>query len=149
MDLKDYRDRIDAVDDEIVRLFRRRMEIVEELGRYKRTHALPFEDLRRETAVLERLAEQFPESFKPSLMRLYETFFSISKDYMSRSLTDNNPNLNISIMAKYVCDLCGYEYDPAKGDPDAGIPAGTSFENLPADWVCPLCGAGKGDFSAA
>lgn len=51
-------------------------------------------------------------------------------------------------MAKYVCDLCGYEYDPAKGDPDAGIPAGTSFENLPADWVCPLCGAGKEDFSA-
>ena len=50
-------------------------------------------------------------------------------------------------MAKYVCDLYGYEYDPAVGDPDAGIAAGTSFENLPADWVCPLCGAGKGDFS--
>ena len=51
-------------------------------------------------------------------------------------------------MAKYICDLCGYEYDPEVGDPDGGIAAGTPFEKLPADWVCPLCGAGKGDFSA-
>lgn len=50
-------------------------------------------------------------------------------------------------MTKYVCDLCGYEYDPANGDPDSGIATGTPFEKLPADWVCPLCGAGKGDFS--
>lgn len=57
--------------------------------------------------------------------------------------------LNDTLMEKYVCDLCGYEYDPAKGDPDAGVPAGTPFEKLPADWVCPLCGAGKGDFSPA
>ena len=58
-------------------------------------------------------------------------------------------NLNFSIMVKYVCDLCGYEYDPAKGDPDAGIAPGTAFEDLPSDWVCPLCGAGKEDFSKA
>ena len=50
-------------------------------------------------------------------------------------------------MAKYVCDLCGYEYDPANGDPDSGVAPGTPIENLPADWVCPLCGAGKEDFS--
>ena len=50
-------------------------------------------------------------------------------------------------MTKYVCDLCGYEYDPANGDPDSGVAPGTPFENLPADWVCPLCGAGKEDFS--
>lgn len=50
-------------------------------------------------------------------------------------------------MAKYVCDLCGYEYDPANGDPDSGVAPGTPFENLPADWVCPLCGAGKEEFS--
>lgn len=50
-------------------------------------------------------------------------------------------------MATYVCDLCGYEYDPANGDPDSGVAPGTPFENLPADWVCPLCGAGKEDFS--
>lgn len=50
-------------------------------------------------------------------------------------------------MDKYVCDLCGYVYDPAVGDKDAGVAAGTKFEDLPADWVCPLCGAGKEDFS--
>lgn len=50
-------------------------------------------------------------------------------------------------MEKYVCDLCGYVYDPAQGDEDAGIPAGTSFNDLPEDWVCPLCGVGKDEFS--
>lgn len=47
----------------------------------------------------------------------------------------------------YTCDLCGYEYDPKEGDPDNGIPPGTSFEDLPSDWVCPTCGAEKEDFS--
>lgn len=50
-------------------------------------------------------------------------------------------------MAKYVCDVCGYEYDPAVGDPENGIAAGTEFEQLPEDWVCPLCGVGKDQFS--
>jgi len=48
---------------------------------------------------------------------------------------------------KYVCDVCGYEYDPAVGDPANGVPAGTAWENVPADWVCPLCGVGKDQFS--
>jgi len=42
--------------------------------------------------------------------------------------------------------MCGYVYDPALGDPENGIKAGTSFESLPEDWVCPLCGASKADF---
>ena len=46
-------------------------------------------------------------------------------------------------MDKYVCDVCGYVYDPAVGDPDNGIDPGTSFDQLPEDWVCPLCGVGK------
>ncbi len=46
-------------------------------------------------------------------------------------------------MKKYVCGPCGYVYDPAVGDPDNGIAAGTSFENLPEDWCCPECGVGK------
>lgn len=50
-------------------------------------------------------------------------------------------------MEKYVCDLCGYVYDPSAGDPDNGIAPGTPFENLPEDWACPLCGAGKDAFS--
>jgi rubredoxin len=50
-------------------------------------------------------------------------------------------------MDKYVCDLCGYVYDPAQGDPDNGVDLGTSFDDLPDDWECPICGAGKEDFS--
>ena len=50
-------------------------------------------------------------------------------------------------MTKYVCDVCGYIYNPAEGDSDGGIKPGTSFESLPADWVCPMCGASKDDFS--
>lgn len=48
---------------------------------------------------------------------------------------------------KYRCSICGYVYDPAVGDPDSGIPAGTRFEDIPEDWVCPNCGASKADFA--
>jgi len=50
-------------------------------------------------------------------------------------------------MDRYVCNLCGYVYDPADGDPDNGIDPGTAFENLPDDWECPTCGAPKSEFS--
>ncbi len=50
-------------------------------------------------------------------------------------------------MMKYVCDVCGYIYDPEKGDPEGGINPGTSFQDLPDDWICPECGAGKDEFS--
>ena len=52
-------------------------------------------------------------------------------------------------MKKYVCDMCGYEYDPAVGDLEHGTAAGTPFEELPDDWICPLCGVGKEDFTVA
>lgn len=44
---------------------------------------------------------------------------------------------------RYQCEGCEYVYDPEKGDPEQGIPAGTSFEELPEDWVCPVCGLDK------
>ena len=50
------------------------------------------------------------------------------------------------VMASYVCDGCGYEYDPQTGDPECGIPAGTAFEKLPEEWICPLCGEGRDAF---
>ncbi len=50
-------------------------------------------------------------------------------------------------MQKYVCDACGWVYDPAVGDPDNGVAAGTAFEDLPDDWMCPECGAAKSEFS--
>lgn len=46
----------------------------------------------------------------------------------------------------YVCMACGYVYDPEVGDPDSGIAPGTAFEDIPDDWVCPLCGVGKDMF---
>ena len=49
-------------------------------------------------------------------------------------------------MGKYECSLCGYIYDPAVGDEAADIETGTAFKELPEDWVCPICGAGKEDF---
>jgi rubredoxin len=49
-------------------------------------------------------------------------------------------------MDTYECTVCGYLYHPAEGDPDNGIEAGTSFEDLPDDWVCPVCGASKDQF---
>lgn len=52
-------------------------------------------------------------------------------------------------MKKYICDVCGYEYDPAKGEPDANIAAGTPWEKVPDDFICPECGAGKDSFSPA
>ena len=50
-------------------------------------------------------------------------------------------------MKKYICNVCQYVYDPAKGDPENNIPPGTAFEKLPDSWVCPECGAPKSEFS--
>jgi rubredoxin len=49
-------------------------------------------------------------------------------------------------MEKYRCTVCGYIYDPEKGDPESGIEPGTAFEELSDDWVCPICGATKDQF---
>ena len=53
------------------------------------------------------------------------------------------------IMKKYVCDLCGWEYDPEVGVPEQGIEPGTAFEDLPEDFECPLCNVGKESFEEA
>ena len=50
-------------------------------------------------------------------------------------------------MDKYVCLVCDYEYDPVIGDSDGGIAPGTKFEDIPDDWVCPICGVTKSDFA--
>ena len=53
----------------------------------------------------------------------------------------------ITKMKNYVCDVCGYVYEPENGDPDNGIDPGTAFDDLPDDWTCPVCGADKDQFS--
>lgn len=50
-------------------------------------------------------------------------------------------------MKTWTCSLCGYTYDPAAGDPDNGVAPGTAFEDVSEDWVCPVCGAGKDQFT--
>ncbi len=50
-------------------------------------------------------------------------------------------------MQKYVCDVCGYVYDPKQGDPENGVALGTAFADLPDTWICPECGVGTDDFS--
>ncbi|MBT8764304.1 rubredoxin [Desulfohalobiaceae bacterium Ax17] len=50
-------------------------------------------------------------------------------------------------MERWVCTICGYVYDPAVGDQESGVAAGTKFEDLPDDWVCPVCGATKENFN--
>ena len=50
-------------------------------------------------------------------------------------------------MTTYICELCGYVYNPSEGDPENGIAPNTDFEDLPDDWTCPLCGASKEDFT--
>ena len=58
----------------------------------------------------------------------------------------NNKKIS-DTMKKYICDVCAWEYDPEVGYPEGGIAPGTAFEDLPEDFVCPLCGVGKDQFS--
>lgn len=72
-------------------------------------------------------------------------------DYPCRITTDKNritdkDKEHEENMQQYKCLRCGYIYDPAAGDPDNGVEPGTAFEDLPDDWVCPECGAGKDEF---
>ncbi|MHA2406392.1 MAG: rubredoxin [Candidatus Hermodarchaeia archaeon] len=53
----------------------------------------------------------------------------------------------IEEVGKYRCEICGWVYDPEKGDPDHGVAPGTAFEDIPDDWVCPVCGASKSQFT--
>ncbi len=54
-----------------------------------------------------------------------------------------------NVMESYICSVCGYTYDPTLGDPDNGVEPGTSFDDLPDDWTCPVCGASKEEFDKA
>jgi rubredoxin len=55
--------------------------------------------------------------------------------------------MRMADMAKYQCNVCGWVYDPEKGDPSQNVPPDTPFEDLPEDWTCPECGAGKDEFT--
>jgi rubredoxin len=65
---------------------------------------------------------------------------------LSYQLKQSRYEAKEEMMQKYQCTVCGYIYDPADGDPDNGVKPGTKFEDIPDDWVCPLCGASKSEF---
>jgi rubredoxin len=67
--------------------------------------------------------------------------------FIFKRLNINEIKTKEFFMDKYICELCGYVYDPAVGDPDGGIAPGTAFEAIPDDWVCPVCGASKDSFT--
>ena len=73
-------------------------------------------------------------------------FYDSTRNRKKR-FTTQKKEIKSPMKKRYICELCGYEYIPAEGDPDSGIEPGTEFEDLPEDWVCPLCGAGKEDFT--
>jgi rubredoxin len=64
----------------------------------------------------------------------------------SQVKAEGQPEKSADDMAKYVCEICGYIYDPEKGDPSQGIQAGTPFKKLPDNWKCPICGVDKSQF---
>jgi flavin reductase (DIM6/NTAB) family NADH-FMN oxidoreductase RutF/rubredoxin len=84
----------------------------------------------------------------------YEYYHEVKGGYSPKSAPTYNSDVDKKTeekkedikMDKYVCTVCGYVYDPVKGDPDSGIAPGTAFKDIPNDWVCPVCGAGKKAF---
>ncbi|MCD6418451.1 flavin reductase [bacterium] len=66
--------------------------------------------------------------------------------YIKEDKNTKNKHEEIAKMKKYRCIICGYIYNPEEGDPDSGISPGTPFEDIPDDWVCPVCGATKDNF---
>jgi len=80
----------------------------------------------------------------------YEYYHEVKGGYSPKTAptysSDMDKKKEEKTMIKYVCTVCGYVYDPEKGDPDSGIQPGTAFKDIPNDWVCPVCGAGKKAF---
>ena len=83
-----------------------------------------------------------PASFKSSPGPGLDT--SITRRSVARSPTILP--MSESATGLWLCESCGFIYDPAEGDPDGGIPEGTRFEDIPDTWFCPVCGARKTDF---
>jgi rubredoxin len=71
---------------------------------------------------------------------------AISRHNTNKARRQNSAFVVVKPLEKWECLVCGYIYDPQVGDLEHGIPAGTSFENLPENWVCPVCGAPKDQF---
>jgi len=82
---------------------------------------------------------------------LFPAEYPIFTDWEGSILREEHDNEMIEEgkMKEWKCSVCGYIYDPSIGDPDNGVKSGTAFEEIPEDWVCPTCGAGKDMFELA
>jgi len=77
----------------------------------------------------------------------HESFYHGSEVWNYSSTTPVIRRIGVAYhMVKWECQVCGWVYDEDVGDPDSGIAPGTKFEDIPDDWVCPMCGASKEDF---
>lgn len=84
----------------------------------------------------------------------YDYYYRVMRGKTPRNATTYKPpevkqtelNKEKTVMKKYVCKVCGYIYDPMQGDPDNGVEPNTLFENIPDNWLCPVCGVGKDQF---
>jgi rubredoxin len=121
--------------------------IITRSGRYEGTFGRSVEESSPEPAgsIWEQESNTANSEIKSNILRITIWFEDkltkkIGPDIEIFTKTTSN---QIEDMDRYVCILCGYVYDPAEGDPEGGIPAGTPFEELPEDWVCPACGVGK------
>ncbi len=92
----------------------------------------------------EPLSYQYYREHKNGIVPEHSPTYQGDKE--KKQSINNQKEKNNMDMTPYQCEVCGYIYNPAEGDPAAGIAAGTSFEDLPDDWTCPLCGAGKDEF---
>ncbi|MCR5009642.1 MAG: chorismate mutase [Clostridia bacterium] len=87
MDLKNHRDRIDAIDDQLTALFKERMEIVSKVAEYKNEHGLPVTDSAREKQILEDRTADAGE-LKPYVRRFFKHIMKLSKEYQKERITD-------------------------------------------------------------
>jgi rubredoxin len=79
-------------------------------------------------------------------IRTYATVEAAVSAGPARSVATLSAIVSVETQQQWICNSCGFIYDPEEGDPDGGIPAGTAFEDIPDDWFCPVCGARKKDF---
>ena len=92
----------------------------------------------------ERRSRHWQRNFQSNVIKSQKSAYIYS---IIKSQNKFEIRKEINIMAKYVCDACGWEYDEELGAPDLGIAPGTKFEDLPEDFECPLCGVGTDMFS--
>lgn len=94
-------------------------------------------------------AVQLREEKEPITYRYYQQVFKARSPKNSptfQKAEERDPQADSPSDGQWLCPACGFVYDPQTGDPDGGIDPGTAFEDIPEDWVCPVCGVGKSDF---